>query len=394
MITITDTEALARFCESVSSADFVTVDTEFMRERTYWSKLCLVQLGGPTEAVIVDTLAEGIDLDPLFTLLNDPSVLKVFHAARQDIEIFHHLTGTVPAPIFDTQVAGMVCGFGESVGYDALVSKLAKASIDKSMRFTDWSRRPLSDKQLQYALSDVTHLRVAYEKLAHRLESNGRAHWLDEEMAVLTSPTTYTVNPPESWRRIKFRGARPRFLCVLQALAAWRECMAQERDVPRNRILRDDVLLDIAARGPETPEELAKTRSIRRNGLGAALTKGVLSAVAEGKAVPEAECPIIEKKQPLPKGIGPLVDLFRVLLKMKCDEHDVAQKLVCSVADLECIAADDEADVRALKGWRRQLFGADALKIKHGELALAADGFKVRLIPVPGPGPGRDAEDG
>ncbi len=389
MITITDTGALARFCESVSSADFVTVDTEFMRERTYWSKLCLVQLGGPTEAAIVDTLAEGIDLGPLFALLNDPSVLKVFHAARQDIEIFHHMTGTVPSPVFDTQVAGMVCGFGESVGYDTLVSKLAKARIDKSMRFTDWSRRPLSDKQLQYALSDVTHLRVAYEKLAHRLESNGRAHWLDEEMAVLTSPLTYTVNPRESWRRLKFRGTRPRFLCVLQALAAWREGMAQERDVPRNRILRDDVLLDIAARGPETPEELAKTRSVGRNGLGGALTKGVLAAVAQGKAVPEAQCPTVEKRQPLPKGIGPLVDLFRVLLKMKCDEHDVAPKLVCSAADLERIAADDEADVRALKGWRRELFGADALKIKHGALALAADGFKVSLIPVPV----RDAKD-
>ncbi|MDX1483820.1 MAG: ribonuclease D [Alphaproteobacteria bacterium] len=383
MITISDTDSLAQFCKSVANAEFVTVDTEFMRERTYWSKLCLVQLGGPDEAAIVDALAEGLDLAPLFDLLGNESVLKVFHAARQDIEIFHHLTGAVPAPVFDTQIAAMVCGFGDSVGYETLVAKLAKARIDKSMRFTDWSRRPLSEKQLQYALSDVTHLRVAYEKLAARLERTGRAPWLAEEMATLTSPETYQVDPNESWRRIKFRGGRPRFLCVLQALAAWRERMAQERDVPRNRILRDDVLLDIAARAPETPEELAKTRSVGRNGLGAALTKGVLAAVAAGKAVPEDACPEIQKKEPLPRGIGPLVDLFRVLLKMKCDESGVAQKLVGSMADLERIAADDEADVPALRGWRRELFGVDALELKHGKLALAADGTRVRLIPVP-----------
>lgn len=384
MITITDTEALARFCESVAGADFVTVDTEFMRERTYWPKLCLVQLGGPDEAAIVDALAPGIGLEPLFELMNDQPILKVFHAARQDIEIFHHLSGTVPSPVFDTQIAGMVCGFGESVGYETLVSKLAKARIDKSMRFTDWSRRPLSEKQLQYALSDVTHLRIAYEKLAHRLERSGRAPWLEEEMAVLTSPATYEVVPELAWQRVKFRGNRPRFLCVLRALAAWREREAQKRDVPRNRVLRDDVLLDIAARMPGTAEELKKTRTVGRNGLGAAVTEAVLATVAEGKAVPEADCPRVMRGEPLPKGIGPLVDLFRVLLKMKCDENGVAQKLVASAADLEQIAADDAADVPALKGWRRALFGDDALKIKHGGLALAADGTKVRLIPVPG----------
>jgi len=387
MITITETEALAAFCESLAGAEFITVDTEFMRERTYWSKLCLVQLGGPEEAAVIDALADGLDLGPLFHLLNDEPVLKVFHAARQDIEIIHHMTGTVPSPVFDTQIAGMVCGFGESVGYETLVSKLAKARIDKSMRFTDWSRRPLSEKQLQYALSDVTHLRVAYEKLAQRLERNGRAPWLEEEIAVLTSPSTYTVEPEESWRRIKFRGNRPRFICVLQALAAWREREAQSRDVPRNRVLRDDVLLDIAARMPETPEDLAKTRTVGRNGLGKAVTDGVLAAVAQGKAVPEENCPTLKRSEPLPRGIGPLVDLFRVLLKMKCDENGVAQKLLASVADLEQIAADDDADVAALRGWRRELFGEDALKIKHGALALAADGTKVRLIPVQGDPP-------
>ena len=384
MITITDTETLARFCDSVAGADFVTVDTEFMRERTFWSKLCLVQLGGPDEAAIVDAMAEGIDLEPLFKLLNASEVLKVFHAGRQDIEIIHHLTGAIPSPVFDTQIAGMVCGFGDQVGYETLVSKLAKARIDKSMRLTDWSRRPLSEKQLQYALSDVTHLRVAYEKLAHKIGRNGRAHWLEEEMAILTSPATYAADPSEAWRQIKFRGSNRRFLCVLQALAAWRERKAQERDVPRNRILRDDVLLDIAARAPDTAEELAKTRSVGRNGLGAAITKGVLATVAEGKARPERDCPSLEKKEPLPKGIGPLVDLFRVLLKMKCDENGVAQKLVASMSDLELIAADDKAEVPALRGWRRELFGADALRLKHGELSLAADGFKVRLIPITG----------
>ncbi len=384
MITITDTEALARFCDSVAGADFVTIDTEFMRERTFWSKLCLVQLGGPDEAAIIDAMAEGIDLEPLFELLNASEVLKVFHAGRQDIEIFHQLSGDIPAPVFDTQIAGMVCGFGDQVGYDTLVSRLAKARIDKSMRFTDWSRRPLSEKQLQYALSDVTHLRVAYEKLARILERNGRSSWLKEEMATLTSPATYAVVPSQAWRRIKFRGSRPRFMCLLQALAAWREREAQKRDVPRNRVLRDDVLLDIAARAPETAEELAKTRSVGRNGLGAALTKGVLAAVAEGSACPEQDCPSLEMKKPLPRGIGPLVDLFRVLLKMKCNENGVAQKLVASMSDLELIAADDEADVPALRGWRRDLFGADSLRLKHGELSLAADGYKVCLIPTSG----------
>ncbi|MGY9006003.1 MAG: ribonuclease D, partial [Alphaproteobacteria bacterium] len=236
MIILKDTESLAQFCDSLTGADFVTVDTEFMRERTYWPELCLVQLGGPDEAAIVDPLAKGIDLSPLFKLVNDEPVLKVFHAARQDLEIFHHLTGKIPTPIFDTQVAGMVCGFGESVGYETLVAKLVKTSVDKSMRFTDWSRRPLSEKQLQYALSDVTHLRVAYEKLALKMEPTNRHQWVEDEMAILNSPNTYLPPPEDAWHRIKFRGNRPRFICVLRELAALRERMARERNVPRNRI--------------------------------------------------------------------------------------------------------------------------------------------------------------
>lgn len=380
MITITDTEGLARFCASLEGAEFVTVDTEFMRERTYWPVLCLVQLGGPDDAALVDTLAPGIDLSPLFDFLNESPTLKVFHAARQDIEIFHHLSGRIPAPIFDTQIAAMVCGFGESVGYETLVSKLAKARIDKSMRFTDWSHRPLSDKQLQYALSDVTHLRVAYEKLASRLQCTGRAQWLEEEIATMMSPSTYVVVPEEAWRRIKVRGAKPRFLSVLKELAAWRERTAQARDVPRNRVMRDDMLLDIAARAPQNEAELARTRSVGRSGLPAQVVAEVIEAIGRGRAVPESECPVLPERDVLPRGMGPLVDLLKVLLKMKCDEEDVAQKLVASSADLEAIAADDNAEVPALKGWRRELFGEDAIGLKHGRIALAADGGAIKLM--------------
>ena len=259
---ITETDALARACRGLSHADYITVDTEFMRERTYWPRLCLVQIGGPDETAMIDALAPDLDLAPLFALMADTGVLKVFHAARQDIEIFHHLSGEVPAPIFDTQVAAMVCGFGDSVGYDTLVAKLAKARIDKSSRFTDWARRPLTDKQLQYALSDVTHLRVAYEKIARRLERTGRAGWLDEEMAVLTDPATYAADPDEAWRRIKTRGRDPRFFALLREVAAWREREAQRRDVPRNRVLRDEALAEIAAHAPQTVEDLSRVRGL------------------------------------------------------------------------------------------------------------------------------------
>ncbi len=380
MIVITDTGALARFCASLEGAEFVTVDTEFMRERTYWPKLCLVQLGGPEEAAVVDAQAEGLDLAPLFEFLNESPVLKVFHAARQDVEIFHHLTGRIPTPVFDTQIAAMVCGFGESVGYETLVSKLAKARIDKSMRFTDWSHRPLSDKQLQYALSDVTPLRVAYEKLAQRLEKTGRAEWLEEEIRSLTSPSTYVVEPEDAWKRVRVRGGKPRFLAILKELAAWREATAQARDVPRQRVMRDDMLLDIAARAPQDEAELARTRSVGRSGLPQQTVREVLEAVGRARAVPEQDCPVMEQREDLPRGMGPLIDLLKVLLKMVCDKEDVAQKLVANSSDLELIAADDNADVPALSGWRRELFGNDALRLKHGKLALAANGTAIKLL--------------
>ncbi|WP_207476198.1 ribonuclease D [Arenibaculum pallidiluteum] len=382
MTPISTTEDLASLCQRLRTAEYVTVDTEFMRERTFWPKLCLVQLAGPDEAAIVDPMAEGIDLAPLFELMVDPAVLKVFHAARQDVEIFVHLSGHVPHPIFDTQVAAMVCGFGESVGYETLISKLAGARVDKSSRFTDWSQRPLTERQLQYALSDVTHLRPAYEKLRRKLQKTGRAPWLEEEMAVLTDPGTYTVAPEEAWRRLKVRTDKPRFLAVLREIAAWREREAQRKDLPRARVLRDEALLEIAAHAPTTVDDLARTR-----GLGRSVAEGrwgteLLAAVKRGLETPAAECPTVEPRIEPPPGLAPIVDLLRVLLKMRCEDQEVAPKLVANGGDLEAIAADDQADVPALKGWRRELFGEDALALKNGRLALAIERKRVKLVPL------------
>ncbi len=382
MIVITETSALEAFCQRLASAPFITVDTEFMREKTYWPKLCLVQMAGPEEAAIVDAMAPGLDLAPLMTLMADPNVLKVFHAARQDIEIFYHLSGRVPAPIFDTQVAAMVCGFGDSVGYEALATKLARARIDKSMRFTDWARRPLSEKQLHYALSDVTHLRLVYEKLQQQLDQTGRTRWVDEEMAILTATETYKPDPNNSWRRLKVRSTNPRFLYVLRELAAWREMTAQERDVPRNRILRDDALLNIAAHAPKNEDELMSTRGLGHNGFSPSMKQGILGAIERGRAAEDSGTLIYEEKPELPRGLAPVVDLLRVLLKMKCEAGDVAQRLVASSGDLELIAADDNADVPALHGWRREVFGDDALALKHGRLSLAVKNRNITLVPL------------
>jgi ribonuclease D len=382
MTLITQSGPLADFCAHLKGIEFVTVDTEFMREKTYWPQLCVVQLAGPDDAIAVDALAPGIDLAPLFEVLADPSIVKVFHAARQDLEIFYHLMGRLPVPVFDTQVAAMVCGFGEQVGYDTLVAKLAKAHIDKSSRFTDWSLRPLSAKQIGYALADVTHLRTAYEKLKRKLERNGRAGWLDEEMATLTAPQTYALDPDVAFRRIKSRGS-PRSLAILRELAAWREREAQRRDLPRNRVLRDEALVEIAHHTPANAAELARTR-----GLGARLAEGsqgvaILEAVKRGQAVPEADCPAPEDKPLLPRGIGPLSDLLKVLLKMKCEEFEVAQKLIASAADVDLIAAfGSEAEVPALHGWRLDVFGRDAVRLRDGEIALAASPKGIHAVPI------------
>jgi ribonuclease D len=380
MTVIADSGALKAFCDRVSGADFITVDTEFIRDKTYWPVLCLIQIGGPDEAHVIDTLADGIDLSPIFALMEKPDLLKVFHAARQDFEIFHHMTGKVPAPVFDTQVSAMVCGFGEQVAYDTLVAKLSKARIDKTMRFTDWARRPLSEKQIDYALADVTHLRVVYEKLKVRLEKTGRAEWVAEEMAALCNPGLYEVDPRETWRRIKVRTAKPRLLAVLRELAAWREEQALAKDVPRNRILRDEGLVEIAAHAPTTRDELAKLRSLRGNQSGGSMGDGLLQAVARGLAVPDKDCPRPEHGRGFQQRPGPSADLLKVLLKMKAEKHDVAQRLIANTEEIEAIALDDNADVPALSGWRRELFGEDALALKHGRLALTADGSEILTI--------------
>ena len=383
MSVIADTEALSAFCRRLREAPFITVDTEFMRERTYWPRLCVVQLAGPDEAQAIDALADGLSLEPLFELMAEARLLKVFHAARQDLEIFFNLTGRLPEPVFDTQVAAMVCGFGDSVSYETLASKLAKARIDKSSRFTDWALRPLSERQIHYALSDVTHLRVVYEKLSRQLAANGRGPWLDEEMATLTALGTYDIDPNETYRRIKGRGKGGRFLAMLRELAAWREKEARSRDLPRNRVLRDEALVEIAHHAPTTPEELGRTR-----GLGHKMARGtagaaILRAVKKGLDLPEAECPKPEPKRDLPRDLGPVIDLLKVLLKMKCERFETAQKLVASAADIELLAAHGEdAGVRALGGWRREVFGEDALRLRRGEIALAIEGKKLKPVPL------------
>jgi ribonuclease D len=384
MTLIADTEALAQFCTRQQAAPYVTVDTEFMRDKTFWPQLCLVQVAGPDEAAAIDALAPGIDLAPLLALMSDPSLLKVFHAARQDIEIFFILSGKVPGPLFDTQVAAMVCGFGESVSYETLTSKLAGARLDKSSRFTDWSHRPLTERQLSYALADVIHLRTVYEKLKQRLDKNGRSAWLAEELAELTDPVTYRSQPEEAWRRFKLRGGNRRFLAVLREVAAWRERTAQQRNIPRNRIVRDEAILEIAAHAPTTVEDLARTRSLGKSVAEGRFGAELLAAVARAKALPEDQYPELPPKHEPPPGIGPLVDLLRVLLKLRCEENDVAQRLVANSDDLESIAASDTAPVRALQGWRHEIFGKDALDLKHGRLALTASGKRISLVHLTG----------
>jgi ribonuclease D len=381
--TITDTAALTEFCARQRGAEFVAVDTEFMRERTYWPILCLVQVAGPEEAAAIDALAPGIDLAPLLALMKDAAILKVFHAARQDLEIFFQLSGEVPHPVFDTQVAAMVCGFGDSVSYETLVKRLAGAALDKASRFTDWTQRPLTERQIHYALADVVHLRTVYEGLQQILAENGRAQWFAEEMADLVDPAVYRSEPSEAWRRFRLRGrADRRFLGILKAVAAWREAAAQTRDLPRGRIMKDEAVLEIAAHAPKTIEALARTRSLGRGVAEGKLGGDILDAVASGLADPDPPPPIAAKAEP-PPGIGPLIELLRVLLKQRCEDFQVAQKLVASADDLEAVAAADDAPVRALHGWRREVFGADALALKHGRLALTAGRGGIQLVPLP-----------
>lgn len=383
MTPITSTADLADFCARLSGKAFVAVDTEFMRETTYWPKLCLVQaaaLGGPE--AIIDPLAEGLDLTPLLAVMRDPKVLKVFHAARQDVEIFHNL-GAIPMPLFDTQIAGMAAGFGEQVAYDALVRKILKVEIDKTHRFTDWSRRPLSAAQLNYALADVTHLAELYPILRERLEKASRLSWVTEEMAAMTDPALYDVDPENAWRRLKPRRHAPKYLAVFRAVAAWRERTAQQRDQPRGRILKDEAIDELAAQGPTDADALNRLRSVPKGFAGSRYGPELVEAIRAALANPEAYAPKIERETaPASPAAGAVVELLKVLLKARAEDAGVASKLIATVADLEKIASDDRADSAALHGWRREAFGEDALRLKRGELALVLDGARVRVVPV------------
>lgn len=369
MSLITTTQDLADACARLAQHPFVTVDTEFLRETTYYPKLCLIQLASPDEAVLVDPLAPELDLAPFLALMADQNVVKVFHAARQDLEIVWIIGKLIPTPLFDTQVAAMVCGYGDSVGYEQLANDLAKARIDKSSRFTDWSRRPLTEAQLVYAESDVTHLRAIYEALAADLAASGRESWVAEEMAVLTSPATYEVKPENAWQRLKGRIRKPKELALLMELAAWREREAQNRDVPRQRVLKDDALMDIVQRGPRSVEALAELRSVP-NGFERSRAGGeVLAAIERGNALDPRTLPRLERERGRPAN-GAVLDLLKVLLKATADAERVAPKIIASSDDLEAISFDDEADVPALQGWRREVFGEKALALKNGRLSL------------------------
>jgi ribonuclease D len=377
---ITSSVELAAVCKRLSRSEYVTVDTEFMREATYWPRLCVVQMAGPEEAVIVDAMAPNLDLEPFFQLMANERAMKVFHAARQDIEIVFHRGGLIPNPIFDTQVAAMVCGFGDSVSYDQLVHRLTGARIDKSSRFTDWGRRPLSERQVEYALADVTYLRDVYQALAARLEEQGRAEWVHEEMGVLTSPSTYQLEPTEAWKRLKMRVRKPIELAILQEVAAWREREAQARDVPRSRVIKDDAIYEIASQQPTSPTALGHLRTIPRGFERSRSAEDILSAVRRALEIPKEELPRVPKHKAATNGNGAAVDLLKVLLKMISESHGVASKIIATVDDLEAIAGDDGADVPALHGWRRELFGETALKLKHGEIALAVESNHVVAI--------------
>ena len=376
---ITTTNSLAEVCGRLQRHEFVTVDTEFLRESTYYPKLCVAQIASTDEAVVVDALANGIDLKPLFHLMADENVIKVFHAARQDIEICWHAAGLIPAPLVDTQVAAMVLGYGDSIAYDQLVQRITGDSLDKSLRFTDWTRRPLSEAQIAYAISDVTHLRDVYVKLEADLKKRGRTEWMREEMRVLTSPDTYRMEPEHAWQRLQTRVRKPKELAVLIEVAAWREREAQTRDVPRGRVLKDDVVGDIAVQAPTTIERLGNLRSLPKGFERSKWGEAIIDAVKRGLARDVKTLPKIERPKGAPNGQA-TVELLKVLLRMTAERHGVAAKVIATMDDLDRIAADDDADVPALSGWRRELFGDKALALKHGRLALAVEHNRVVAV--------------
>jgi ribonuclease D len=376
---ITSNRTLAAACARLAQHRFITIDTEFLRETTYYPKLCVVQMASAEEAIVVDSLADGIDLAPVYALMANEAVLKVFHAARQDIEIVWHRAGFIPHPVFDTQVAAMVLGYGDSISYDQLVQRITGDALDKSHRFTDWARRPLSAEQIAYAISDVTHLRDVFLALDADLHKRGRAEWVSEEMEVLTSPTTYRVEPDRAWERLKTRVRKPRELAVLMEVAAWREREAQARDVPRGRVIKDEVIGDIAIQAPTTPERLAALRSLPKGFERSKWGQDILQAVKRGLERDPKGLPRIDRSRQMANG-GPTVELLKVLLRMTAERHGVAAKVIATVDDLERIVGNGDADVPALKGWRRELFGEKALALKQGRLALAIENGRVATV--------------
>lgn len=378
---IDTTAALQAACDTLATAPYLTIDTEFLRETTFWPQLCLIQMAGPDIAVIVDPLAKALDLAPFFALMANADIIKVFHAARQDIEIIFHLGGLIPHPIFDTQVAAMVCGFGDSVSYDQLVSRIKGEHIDKSSRFTDWSRRPLTDKQLDYALADVTHLRDVYHHLKAELEREGRSLWLTEEMAVLESRETYDMHPDDAWQRLKMRLKKPIELAVLQRIAAWREREARSRNVPRGRVLKDDALYEIAQQQPKDAEAMSRLRTVPKGWERSSAGTSIIEAVNEALALPKADMPRLPRQNQTSEGAAAAIELLKVLLKLVAEKQGVAAKIIANSEDIERIASEGEkADVGALKGWRRELFGEIALKLINGDVALRFVDRKIEAV--------------
>ncbi|WP_323764694.1 ribonuclease D [Marinovum sp.] len=380
---ITTTADLAEFCAAARQHPYVTVDTEFLRERTYYSKLCLVQMAMPgkddSTAALIDPLVEGLSLEPMYELFRDESVVKVFHAARQDLEIFYVDAGVIPHPLFDTQVAAMVCGFGEQVGYEKLVRSIARQGLDKTSRFTDWSRRPLTEAQQKYALADVTHLRTIYEFLAAKLEKTGRAPWVEEEMSILEDPETYIMRPEEAWQRVRTRTTTPKFLAIVRELAQFRESYAQSKDIPRNRVYKDDAMLELASTKPASVADLGRSRLLLREARRGEIAEGILEAVKAGVACPPEKAPKIDRSRDKLQVNPALADLLRVLLKAKTEASDVAPRLVAPSADLDALAAGLR-DVQALSGWRYEVFGRDALRLCDGQVALTVRGNDVMIV--------------
>ena len=377
---IADQSALSAFCRNIAGSDYITVDTEFLRESTFWPKLCLVQVATPNYSGIIDPLANNIDLKPLLDIMADPSVKKVFHAGRQDMEIFYRLMNRTPAPVFDTQIAAMVCGYGDQIGYDKLVAAITHHKIDKGTRFTNWAERPLSQEQLVYALSDVTHLCKVYEHLQKMLSSTGRSNWASEELQSLVDPSTYEIDPDNAWKRLKARTDKPRFLSILKSAAAWRERESMRRDQPRNWVMRDEALLNIAAQAPKDANALARCRGLPKGFINSRPGQDLLAQVSMAAELPVSQAPKPEPRRQLDPELAPTVELLKVILKRSAEEHGVAQRLIASAEDLESIASGQ--DSKALSGWRNDIFGADAQKLILGELGLAISKNKVRIFKI------------